>query len=261
MWDSFKPKENIWYCWRLNGAEAYLRKNGEVWETAFKSIPFSALHGDSGGPEEGVAPPESALVTHSWGAGEEVSLHPYLSVQPYLLTVREKTRIAPGMETGFAADLPPLLKFELNPETVLDEAMPFEVPQTWFGLDTVTGEFGHSLGGALLPHQSKPEKSPATLIHCEIYIKNNAKIMFELNNFAIYPEPLNLYLYKDQLISDTLGLEFWGISEFTGTNEKVTVNEIEGADYKLISPGVKTGVGETIARRSVDIIKNITRLY
>ncbi|MDR0567954.1 MAG: hypothetical protein LBG87_01940 [Spirochaetaceae bacterium] len=261
MWERFKPKENVWYRWRLNGAEAYLRKNCEIWQTAFTPIPLADLTDDFGGPDEGADPPADAALSTAWSAGDEASLHPCLSPQPYLLTVREKARVLPGMGTGFRADLPPLLKFELASDEVLSEAMPFIVPQTWFGQDTMTGEFGHSLLGRLSPHQEKPEEYPATLIRCEIYIKNNAKTAFDLDNFAVYPEPLSVYRYKDRLISDTLELEFLGVSEFAGTMEKVTVNEIEGAEYTRISLGTKTGVGETIARRSVDIIKNITRFY
>jgi hypothetical protein len=260
MWDSFKPKENVWYRWRLNGAEAYLRKNGENWDTAFKTIPLLERTADYGGPEEGCEP-SNADIAHSWAEGESVSLHPYLSPKPYLPTVREKVRILPGMGTGFVANLPPLLKFELSPEAVLAESMPFMVPQTWFGADTMIGEFGHSLIGALRSHQESAEEKSSILIHCEIYVKNNAKIPFDMDHFAVYPEPLNVYLHNNQLISDSLELEFLGILEFTGAVEKVTVNEIECPDHQLLSPGIKTGVGQLIAKHSVNIIKNITRFY
>ncbi|MDR2536335.1 MAG: hypothetical protein LBD29_09940 [Treponema sp.] len=252
MWDTFRPKDTVWYRWRLNGAEAYLKKDGESWQTAFKIIPFYEWSADFGGPEER-APPESLSISNAWGFGDDVALHPYLSLKPYLLTVRERMRISPGMDVCFAADLPPLLKFELSPETVLAEAEPFSVSQTWFGADTMTGEFGYSLIGRLLPRQSKQKGSSSTLIHCEIYIKNNAKTMFDLDDFVVYPEHLNVYLYEDRLISDTLELEY------LGTDEKINVNETKGYGYKLISPSIKTDVGTIIARRSVDLIKHITR--
>jgi hypothetical protein len=251
MWDPFKPKDNTWYWWRLNGAAAYLRKEGELWQTAFTIIPFQERNVDFGGPEEH-APPDSLAITHAWGTGQEVSLHPYLSAQPYLLTVKEQMRIAPGQGVSFIATLPPVLKFELASDTVLSEAMPFALPQTWFGSDTMTGAFCHALTGGLFPSPIKQAETSAALISCEILVKNNAKTMFELKNFAVYPEPLNVYLYQGRLIADTLELDFWG------TEQKTTIGPVKEEDYKMLSAGIKSGMGETLARWSVDIIKNIT---
>ncbi|MDR2485898.1 MAG: hypothetical protein LBD55_10970 [Treponema sp.] len=252
MWDPFKPKDSIWYCWRLNGAGAYLRKDGEIWRIAFNIIPFYERNHDFRGPDA-EEPPESLPVTRTWGPGEEVSLHPYLSAEPYILRVREKVAIAPGQSAYFTAVLPPVVRFESAPETVLAETMPITLPKTWFGPDTMNGEFGHSLTGGILPHNAGQETPPSLFIHGKILIKNSAKTMFELEHFVVYPEPLNIYVYKDRLISDTLELDFFG------TDQKTTVGQPKEGDYRLISPGIKSGVGETIARRSVDIIKNITR--
>lgn len=255
MWDSFKPKDSIWYRWRLNGAGAYLRKEGELWQTAFTVIPFQERNVDFGGPEK-QAPPDSLAITHAWGHGQQVSLHPYLSAQPYLLTVKEKMRIAPGQGVSFTATLPPVLKFEWTSDMVLSEAMPFTLPQTWFGSDTMTGVFCHAIAEGLFPSPVRQAKTPSTFINCEILVKNNTKTVFELENFAVYPQPLTVYLHQGRLSADTLELTLE--QDFSGIEQKINIGSAKGGDYTILSPGIKSGVGETIARWSVDIIKNIT---
>lgn len=251
MWNPFKPKDSIWYRWRLNGAGAYLRKEGKLWQTAFKTLPFQDQNTDFGGPEE-QAPPDSLAISHAWGTGQEISLHPYLSAKPYLLTIKEKLRIAPGQGLAFTVTLPPVLRFEWASDAVLSEAMPFTFPQTWFGSDTMTGVFCHAITEGPFSRAVKLEKSPSALISCEILVKNNTKTVFDLETFAVYPQPLTVYLAQGRLITDTLALDVWG------TEQKTSIGPVKEGDYHILSPGLKSGAGETFARRSVALIKNIT---
>jgi len=258
MWDIFKPKDAVWYCWRLNGAAAYLQKNGEMWRIAFKTIPLFEKTGDFGGPDI-EDPPESLQVTCLCGDGEEVFPHPYLSDRPYKLGFREKIRIAPGQKLGFTAALPPVLKFELAPDAVLAQAMPLVPRQTFIGPDTMDGKFGYFLGGNLLSgwNEESGENGEteihSTLIRCDILIKNNAKTTIEPEHFVVYPETLNVYVRQGHLVADSQELEI------TGTEQKLKISRIENAGLRLVSAGTKSGVGEFIVSKNVDIIKDITK--
>ena len=247
IWDFFTPENRVWYCWRLNGAAAYLRKDNELWQTAFKTIPFYERLGGFGGPEV-EEPPLSLTLSCSSGSGNEVFLHPYLSSLPYILRVQEKLRIAPGQQISFTAALPPVLKFELTSALVLEETMPFILPRTLFGPDTMNGEFGHALAASL-----GQELKPAALIYCNIRIINNTKMALEPGHIAVYAEPLNVYVNQGILISDAVELLF------SEADCRTNIIEIKDEAYRLVSKGLKCGVGETIARRSMDIIKDITR--
>jgi len=177
MWELFCPKEAVWYCWQLNGAAAYIRKEKEVWRIAFKTIPFhqkndtwggpDAVEPDTGGPDT-MEPPalgtpkllEGLPEVCAWGKGDKIVLQPRLSPRPYIIRLREKVRVAPGQQFHFTVALPPLLRFILVSESIaegapasecsplgitLAEAMPLTVSQTFFGPDTMNGELGHSL--------------------------------------------------------------------------------------------------------------------
>jgi len=243
MWDIFKPKDDTWYCWHLNGAAAYLRKSGEVWHIAFKTIPFCDRTGKLGGPvtEE---PPASLPKTCAWGAGAEILLHPYLSELPYILKFRETLKIMPGQKARFTAELPPLLKFELSPEAVLAEAMPLVPHKTLFGPDTMIGKLGYSLHDALVPKQTKETAAASILVRCDIFITNKSKTAFEMENFIIYPKPFNVYAHKDGLIADTM--EFEIMSEILGAEytNKTNLVQVKDKGYRLISAGTKAGVEE-----------------
>ena len=242
MWDTFKPKDDIWYCWHLNGGAAYLRKSGDAWHISFKTIPFCDRTNELSGPvtEE---PPASLPKTYAWGAGEEIFLHPYLSDQPYILKFRETVKIMPGQKAWFIAELPPLLKFELSPEAVLAEAMPLVPHKTLFGPDTMIGKLGYSLYDALAPKQTE-ETTTSILIQCNIFITNKSKTVFEMENFVIYPKPFNVYAHKDRLVADTM--EFEILSEILGTEytNKTNLVQVKDKGYRLISAGTKGGVGE-----------------
>jgi len=268
MWHYFKPKNAVWYCWRLNGAAAYLRKDREAWRIAFRTIPFGDRDDVFGGPET-EAPPETLPIIHAWGSGESVFLHPYLSGRPYVLRLRERLRVAPGRQCRFTVALPPLLRFELAPENVLAEEMPFLMSKTFSGPDLMSGEICHSLPlvfacdlAAQTTHHltatmTVPLATPAVpsaFVFCDVVVKNNTRTALEPERIIVHPEPLSVYVHRDRLVTDTLELDY------SETDCKPRVNHFGNAGYRLVSAGVRYRAGENFARRSADIIKDITTI-
>ena len=251
MWTPFVPENAVWYRWRLNGAAAYLRRDRDSWRIAFRTIPLRELDEGIGGPETG-DPPVDLPTIRAWGTGEKVFLHPYLCDRPYVLTMGEKLRIAPGQQCRFSAALPPLLKFELDREKVLAEEMPFTLSKTFFGPDTMQGAICHSLP-ASLGDDATAERTGA-LIHCEVVITNKTKTVLEPERVEVDPQPLNVYVNDDRLVSDALEIDF------LETDCRLRVGKACGRNRRLVSAGVKYGAGGTFARRSMDIIKNITEI-
>jgi hypothetical protein len=261
MWNTFKPEDGLWYRWRLCGAEVYLRKIVNEWQSAFKTIPFYELSGISIAPDN-EAPPANLSIASTWGVDGRVSLRPYLPM-PYFTTLREKTRILPGVTVPFIVDMPPLLKIECSPNIALAEAMPYEVSKTWFGDDTTTGNLYYSLPGAVhlavsdtvgVATVSDTADYPAALVRCAITLRNTSKLPFDLRYLLIYPKSLSIYVHGWHLVTDSL--EF----EYTGTDLKMNVRKQQTADCALLTAGSKADPGEEFMRWSVDIIKNLTRL-
>ncbi|MCL2601147.1 MAG: hypothetical protein FWD88_08200, partial [Treponema sp.] len=231
---------------------------------AFKTIPFHERDDSFGGPD--VAPPPVDLpLIHAWGSGESVFLHPYLCTRPYVLKLRDRLRIAPGRHCRFTVALPPLLKFELTPEKILAEEMPFTISKTFSGPDSMHGEICHSLPLTFFCHDtaapdeqpcagSVPAALPSALIFCDITIMNNTKAMLEPDSVTVNPEPLSVYVHHDRLVTDALELDF------SETDCRPRINKTRNVDYHLVSAGVKYSAGESFARRSVDIIKDITSI-
>ena len=253
MWDFLKPENNVWYCWHLNGAAVYLKKDAGIWKTAFKAIPFHERNNNLEGPLVEEPPdslPVSAATISAPDTDEQVMLHPYLSDLPYIIKLREKLSLGSEQEIQFTAELPPILKFELAPEAVIAEITPFTLPRTFFGPDTMDGVLGYSL-----PADLEKKTKPSALIYCDILIKNRTKNTLTLECLALNTEALNIYFYENKLVTDILEIDF---SE--ETNYKTSVSQRRGEGYRLINTGLKCGLGENIARQSIDIIKNITQI-
>ena len=194
MWDFFEPKDRLWYRWMLDGAEAFLRKNGDEWRIAFRSVPFEALSDHSGGPEA-VEAPEDCAVSFVVGRGKRVALRPHLSEMPYLIVARDDVRILPGSESRFQVALPPVVRFETEGGDVLAESMPFTLSNTWFG-DKSGGTLCISMPTALDPRcRGEIEESDGcgstdslhgsldrsgALVHCEIVVRNDSIFFFDM---------------------------------------------------------------------------------
>jgi hypothetical protein len=250
MWNTFKPDEGRWYHWKLCGAEAYLRKNGVEWQSSFKSLPLYKLDGVSG-LFDGQAPSSDLAVAAAWGAGERVSLRPYLPMA-YFVTLREPARLFTGHEARFIVDLPPLFKIECCPDIALSEFMPYTLSKTWFGEDTSEGSLYLSLPNALIPWSVRGDDYPAPLARCPITVRSTAKNAFNLSYLVIYPRPLSIYAHHGRLLTDQLELEY------TGSDFKMNVKPPNG-NLTMLTAGVKTDPGDELFRRSMDIIHHITR--
>ena len=253
MWDFFKPENNVWYCWHLNEAAVYLKKDDGIWKTAFKTIPFHERGDNFEGPLQ-EAPPDSLSITAATISAPDtdgqIMLHPYFYSLPYIIKLREKLRLGPEQQIQFTAELPPMLKLELTPEAIIAETMPFTLSRTFFGPDTMDGVLGYSL-----PADLEKKAKPSALIYCDILIKNNTKTTLTLECLALNTESLNIYLYENKLVTNILEIDF---SE--ETDYKTNVSQSRSEEYRLISAGLKCGLGENIARQSIDIIKNITQI-
>lgn len=143
MWNYFSPEDLQWYSWELDGARAWLRKNGEEWRLALEGIDFRAIQPGARGPIP-AAPSPALPIFFGVGKGTKIALKPQLAHRPYVIAVRNDVRLLPGAEAQFDIALPPLLRFELEGGKVLLEAEPFTVPNTWFG-DKTSGNLCHSL--------------------------------------------------------------------------------------------------------------------
>lgn len=262
MWETFKPKDEVWYCWQLNGGAAYLRKDGSAWRLGFNTVPFHEMKSSFSGPEIVDSLPESVATVSAWGLEDKIILRPHFGTLPYMLKVKEKARISPGQKVCFTAALPSLLKFELElADIVLAEAMPVTPRKTFFSTDTMSGQFSYILTNALVPKEKDKagHPPPSSLINCDIIVKNSSKIVFEMDDFIVQTDSLNIYVSGDKLITDTLEFEFFG-GLLGGVEQKTTISTIKNADCRLITSPSKSGwVGDVIARQSVDILKNIAR--
>jgi hypothetical protein len=98
-----------------------------------------------------------------------------------------------------------------------------------------------------------PVCKPSPLVKFSVYVKNHSKSAFDMDYLVIYPETMNVYEHNGELFSDPL------YAEFTGTNLKTEIHRLNTPNYHLITAGIKNDLGDIIARRSIDIIRDITR--
>lgn len=265
MWDTVTVKDGLWYRWRLNGALAYLYKVGDLWQSAFKTIPFMDMQDDCGGPEEAPAP-ESLPITLGAGKGEAISLHPYIAKQPYFLSLGDKLCLFPGMEVRFNLALPPQVQFELSGEC-LARTMPFLLPETWDGDDTMSGMLCYALPRPQAPFyygaiESLPPGSSLTegsradvLIHSEVILRNRTKATLDLDHLVIDTETIDLFEHEGRLIGDVVIVDALG-----GGDLRVNTPSVVPAGYRKISAGSKDGLGNRLIRHGAGFLKNITAL-
>jgi hypothetical protein len=260
MWDYFEPKDNQWYRWDINGASAFLQKKEDSWQVIINQIRFKDLQERFGGPFL-AEKPESKDSAFSFviGKAKKAALRPYLSGLPYLVTVKDDTRLLPGAETRFDVMLPPLLRFELSPhEAPLTEQMPFLLSHTWFG-DSMEGILCQSLPPLLLP-LSNETKIPAanehmqSLIHCELLVRNTSKAAIDVKQAAIYTELLNVYEKDGELETDEVILD-----SLSDGNLKMSIHHGQKKGWKKLSSN-NSGMSEVFIRRGANFLKSMTSI-
>jgi hypothetical protein len=250
MWNYHKPEEGRWYCWQLNGAAAYLRKEGNAWQTAFVSISPDALGERFGGPEEAL-PPESLASTLSLGLGDRVTLCPSLSHKPYLAVLENKTLLFPETEIVLNIFFPPLLQFELSPTLILAGFMPFTLRETWVGSDTSSGVLCLALPSFLVLRGKEPPEPWGALIRGRIILRNRSRDPVDISRFIIYTETLAVYEEENRLYSDELTMEFLAGGDLR-INDRAPdkrMNQIRPDRYSA---------RDVFIRRGADFIKKIT---
>ena len=281
MWNYFVPKESQWYCWKLDGASLWMRKNGEEWRFAASSIPFKQIQNDSEGPLS-IDAPKDLPIALAVAAGKKVALRPHPSTAPYLVSARNEVKIYPATEAQFDIALPPIFHIELEDGSSLFECFPFVTPYTWFG-DKTSGDLCLSLPIELDP-QCKNEQgyfkeiglntnisldpimqeslrraaqylSCRSLIHCKIVVKNKSKEPLDVKRLVIFTSLMNVYLKQDNLISDTVII--------TATADGSLQTNIDDSAYKNLTKihiAPKTGLNELLVMKGVSFLRSIAGL-
>lgn len=277
MWNYFEPKDMRWYCWRLDGASVWLRKNGEEWKFALAPVSFKQLLPGSSGPTEDELP-EDLPVSFAVSAGKKIGLRPSLSEIPYLVSARNEVKILPGSEAWFAIALPPLLKFELEGGIVLHQVSPFTVSNTWFG-DKTAGNLCLSLpieldpycngeqsfdrelsaagtsAGDAFPEASSKYLRCRSLIQSKLVVRNRSKEAVDVSRMAVFTDLMNLYVKGPSLVSDTVVI--------TATADGSLQNSIDEKPFRALAKiheAKKTGLSEVFIRRGVSFLRSITGL-
>ncbi|MDR1985410.1 MAG: hypothetical protein LBP88_00370 [Treponema sp.] len=253
--NTFEPQEGRWYCWNVNGALGYLKKEGALWQTAFQVRLFKDMTDDFYGPQEGV-PPEALPRSVMVGPGTALTLYPILSEKPYLVTLQKKLSLVPAAEVRFTVLFPPMLSFETGDNQRIAAFRPFTCSEAWFGDDTASGILCISLPSHCIIWDPEAAcKAPLSLIRCPLVIRNRSKTPLELDRLAIYTEPLSIYEHEGCLWSDTVALD-----SIIGGNIEMNVIPETPESYRKIRVAARNGMGDILIRQGADFIKNITSL-
>ena len=258
MWHSIQPEPRVWYRWRLNGAEAYLYRNGEEWRTVSVPVLFSALSPTADGPVN-AEPPSACPVICTVARGVSVTLKPGMPKRPFLISARNTVRIFGGREARFDVDLPVSFRFEIDGGTTIGELNPFILSNTWFG-DKTGGVLCYSLRTDLDPHCrdeviEKPASAvsvrPRSLVRCSIHVRNEAKTPLDLKQLAVYTDLMGVYETPEGLVTDTVVVD--GLSDGA---LKMSVTPSAGGLACLSAP--RLAQNELLVRRGVNFLRSIT---
>ena len=194
--NTFEPQEGLWYCWNVNGALGYMKKEGERWHTAFQGLLFKDMTDDFYGPHQGV-PPEALPRSVMVGSGTALTLSPMFSEKPYLVPIEEKLCLVPAAELRLTLLFPSVLSFETEDNQRIAAFTPFTCSEAWFGDDTASGMLCISLPSHCIIWDPEAAcTAPTSLIRCPLVIRNRSKTPLELDRLAIYTEPLSIYEHE-----------------------------------------------------------------
>jgi hypothetical protein len=249
MWKSFEPEEARWYFWNLNGAAAYLRREGDLWRVAVNSVSFQEISPLAGGPEPGL-PPEKFPEYFAAAACRRVSLRPSFYEKPYCINFQDKIRLLPEAETRLKLALPPVLRLELAGGLELIRFTPFLFSETWSGNDSVSGFLCLSLPVRAF---SSAFTGGASFIQGELIFRNHTKNILDMDRLVLSANSLNIYEKEGRLRCETVIVDTNGGGEL-----RITPQPGVPEGYGTITVGQKNGMGDTLIRRSTDLIKNIT---
>ncbi|MDR1308284.1 MAG: hypothetical protein LBK74_12020 [Treponema sp.] len=222
-WESFIPREDVWYRWNLWGAEIAVRGGpGGRWQGFCRELPWNRRNGVCSGPLEGEAP-DGAAITVLWEVPPEnteqrIALTPCLPAKPFLVFPADTLRLSPGTETILELEMPPVVRLILHsgasPE-VLFTFTPFTVKETWHGEDTMTGVLCYALpaangarqaagvsqaggagtGAAGTAGAGTAESAPG--IRCRLLLRNRTRAILEPGKMPLHVEELSVYGQND----------------------------------------------------------------
>ena len=251
-WKPFKSEDGQWYRWRLNGAQACVRRDGGLWTAVFCRIPLERFGGVFQGPAKEDPPsvdeaPAAMETVFFRGKGETVRMRVCLGSRPVVLSTKEPLRISPGSRIRCRAFFPPLVKLELSSGKIIAEFEPFLPPLTFWGQDTMNGE----VCGCLPLGFQEGDVRPSSLAVCDISLRNSGKAVTEIREIAVFPATISVWLAGGLLVADDLEIDFLD----SGSRQKVL--RPDRPDKELLNAGAKRSAGESLARRGAGFIKNI----
>ncbi len=256
MWNSFNPSNGQWYRWRLNGAEIYLRKDGEEWRSVFLPIRYEDLAPIADGPEL-ASPPTDAPVSFVIARGNRVALRPSPPRRPFLIDVGNSIRLMLGSEAYFQIDLPIEARLETENGDCVGEGLPFILTNAWFG-DKLSGVLCYYLRQNLDPYSRGERKENGesarlfrSLARCKLRIRNGTKGAIDLKHIAVYTDLLPVYDSGDGLVtSDIL------VDSLSDGGLKMSV-QTESARGPLLA-AARVTQSELLVKRGVNFLRELT---
>ncbi|MDR1142855.1 MAG: hypothetical protein LBK77_01395 [Spirochaetaceae bacterium] len=292
-WESFVPREGVWYRWNLWGAEIAVRRGpGGRWQGFCRSLSWNDCRGACSGPLEGEAP-DGAAITALWEVPPEnteqrIALTPCLPAKPFLVFPADTLRLSPGTEAILELEMPPIARLTLHSggsSEVLFTFTPFTVKETWYGEDTMTGILCYVLPAANGARQVGGDRQagaggtgPAGTavggtaesvpgVRCRLLLRNRTRTILEPGKMPLHVEELSVYGQKNggDCLSGALYSDMPVIDVYGGEDFRVSFRWPEtGGDHanipSLIVQGSKSGMGGLLVHHGARIIKSIAGL-
>ena len=193
------------------------------------------------------------------GHSEILFVQPALPVKPVVFRNNKSLAISPRQTFRIFLAIPVNVQFyysQVDPEHLFSEYSTERLSDTWFG-EPDNGEPAFSVGSRFAGQidQLASRYFEAT---CPVLISNNSNQLLDLQRLIIHVENLNLYQNKEQLVTDSVSIEFKGkdlISNLHFSTEK----SIQG-EAPLLVGKARQLTNKNILGKSFHFIKNITQL-
>jgi hypothetical protein len=208
-WKPFTFKDSQWYCWRLAGAEIFIRREGKSWQSYYKKIRWEMRDSSCSGPSEEKPVSRENLQTDIINR-KTAALRPCLPEKPFLLNLGG-LKISPGMKLTVDLKLPP--QFNLIAEKskgshdYIFSFIPFELKETWYGKDTMEGflysSLPYNINTKIVGETAEMPVATGLAVHCRLEIRNQTKTVLELDKVPFNSVELAVYEKHGALISDT----------------------------------------------------------
>lgn len=253
-WDFLSTRENVWYCWELNGSRVWLNRRGSEWRYATHAKTKEGLDPLFGGPTECAEPVDSVL-SLVIAKPQRMALRPTMINKPVVIHALNTVSILPNQDLDITVELPVSFHFEGEGGEVLCKLNTFNLHRTWFG-DSANGTLCFSWPEILVPvkHTGKQVSSLyGSMLYCPIRIRNHSRIALVLEHLAVYTEMLDIWEVHGQLRTDIVVLE--GLAD--GTLRMATQADlVSRSGTKLYATGL--GHTELLVKRGVSFLRSIS---